>query len=259
MFSSHKIQRLLTVAGLLALLSPWSAGSAATLTSDNFSFGYGFTNTDPATWNTNETASVNTSTTQGDFSFSPAVSGGNFGSIGVEFPDRVLANGVDPVLRYSASSGTFGVSLTASWSGDPPGDAEPDPNYELRLVITQISIYAAGIASQSTTDIAFSETTAGNMATSPSIDVNLLETAPATEFQTASNWKQLSWDPNDFWLDGTTSTRTFELIASENRGADGFEVFGYVELAYTAIPEPGGIALAIGLAAIGILIVRRRS
>lgn len=238
---------------------PLVMANTVIISSENFSLGYGFSHDGESSWwNTLETAGVNTPTTQGDFSFTPSVSGASYSSIGVDFPDRVLANRASSATGHTGTSASFGVSIAATWSGALPGDAELDPNYQIRLVITQISIYGAGITSQTTTDLAFVETTVGNTGTSPAIDVNLLQNSPPTEFNTASNWVQLSWNPDDFWTDGTTSTRTFAMTATENRGLDGFEVFGYVELSYAAIPEPGLVGVLFGVAAAGVLLARGR-
>ena len=79
------------------------------ITSNEFSFGYGFDNfnTVGGAWNTVETAGVNTSTVQGDFSLSPNVTGSMFSGGGTFFPNRILTD-----------NGVIGAGQILYWESD---------------------------------------------------------------------------------------------------------------------------------------------
>jgi len=228
---------------------------AATIVSSDFSFGYGYTppGIPNGSWTTDETSGNNTSTTQGNFTFTPSVSGAVFGSVGPIFTNRVLANGS---VGYMGASGSFNATISGTYTGPTPGDADPIPNFQLSLVITSIRIYGAGVTGQSNTDLGWSETTPGH--TSSSSTINVIQVS-GPSFNDAASYTQLTWDPGDFLVSGTSSTRTFALVSTAaSRAVDGFEIFGRVELSYTAIPEPSTLALLGGMGLAMVLLVRKR-
>lgn len=214
--------------------------SAATITSDTFSLGYGFSNSGSGgTWNTLETSGGNTPTMIGDFNFNPVVNGLELSSGGVYFPDRVLTDGGNGAFSAYQTS----MTISGSWNGVTPVDAAPQPNYRLTLYVTSISIWAhnwGGVV-----ETWFEETTAGNGAISPKIY------APnSNAFEDASDYSQLIWNPGGFSLDGTSVSRSF-LVTDTNGGGsdagftilDGFAITGYVTLTYDAVPEPGSLGM----------------
>jgi hypothetical protein len=234
-----------------------------TLTSANFSLGYGFTGT--LTWNASEiNPTLNTPTVQGDFKFLPSPTSGHNSAIGAKFPDRVLGDADDTVADYgwSANAANFSVSLLGEWTGATPADAQPTPNYRLKINVTSMRMWGSGYDGYPPGQfISFSETTAGHPASSPTQNV------PVVSFVTwdnAVNYSQLIWDAPDYETIGTSFTRTFSIIPSSDGvngthglAIDGFEIFGNVQLIYDAIPEPGSAGLII-LTAMGALASRRR-
>lgn len=80
---------VLVVALMIAPAASAAPIEVHTITSANFSLGYGFL----FTWNDNETSAFNTPTTQGDFSFVPAVAGTINSGSGVQFTGRMLSDG----------------------------------------------------------------------------------------------------------------------------------------------------------------------
>jgi hypothetical protein len=133
----------------------------------------------------------------------------------------------------------FVLPITASYNGPGPSDASANPNYRLRLEITHISIWGGAYPSSSLQTLAWSETTAGHSATSPSIAL-----AADTNYQLASNYRQLVWDPTDFDqpIAGVNYayTRTFDILGGNGlRFGDGIIVKGLVSLVYDATPQTG--------------------
>lgn len=231
---------------------------AASITSAPFSFGYGYTPS--ATWNTSETAAFNTPTVQGDFTFTPTVTGGGFDSTGPVFTGRVLGDGSGDYIATSiAYPGVPGLlaSIAASFTGPAPIDAAPVPNYQIVLNISQISIYGANYSPGFTAStLAFTELTPGHASNSPAIALNNF--APV---QLASQVTQLVWDPADYAENGFTFTRSFGLLAEDESPVDGFEVFGTVTLFYDALPpapEPSSLML-LGLGTLVLSLRRRRN
>ena len=227
-----------------------------TISSGNCSFGYGVV---AGFWGTSETASANTSTTSGSFSFVPTVSGSGNSSFGPRFgpPARTLqSGGVSPsVADTGATVGSFLASIAATWSGSTPVDAQPSPNYRLRVNITSLRIWSAGYDGDTGPYTQnFNETTAGHAASSPSTTILAV---PFTTWYDKNNYTQIVWDPSEFIVTGTSSTRTFTLGGSPSSSIDAFEVFGTVDLIYDAIPEPGAAGLAL-TAMLGMALRRRR-
>jgi hypothetical protein len=251
----------LVVIGLLVsmLASAAMAVQTVTLTSSNFSFGFGASGTfDPnGIWTTNETASVNTPTTIGNFSFTPSLTGNGGSGTGPAFVNRVLSSGGSQSEQPNATTST----VTAAWLGGLPSDtvSEVPVNFRLQLNITAISIYGI-VFNASSGELGFTETTPGHAASSP------LTTLPAAAFPTDWNnhtkWTQAVWDPADYQVLGTNFSRSFSVVldsigpSGNGGGGDGFEVFGNVQLLYD-IPEPSAAMLA--LAGIGIVVIRRRA
>jgi hypothetical protein len=244
------------VSFILAPLAPLEAAVTVTNTSANFSIGFGFTNVFMP-WNDSETSGSNTSTTQGGFTFVPTVTSSLFSGTGPTFVGRVLGNGAGANEGASGDSIDWTATITASWTGGTPLDAEPDPNFRIQLNITSLRIWGhAHFAFPSGTTMAFSETTPGNAGSSPSITLNVAPTT--TALTNAANYTQLVWDAGSYQVTGTNMTRTFVITpggAGTDRALDGFEVFGNVLLLYD-IPEP--TALTLALAGIGLAVVRRR-
>jgi hypothetical protein len=195
----------------------------------------------------------------GDFGLSVAFSGrpgrsddgvGSF--TGPVFTGRVLGNGNSAAI--SSWSRAFNVTVNGSWTGTTPIDAAPIPNYQLSLNITSIRIYGNADLGD-TGDLFFTETTPGHGSSSASASLPI--TGPQ---DSAGQYGQLTWDPADFNVAGTSSSRTFVLdFANDNpahgRFIDGFEVFGNLVLTYDLIPEPATVTF-LGLG--GLLLLRRR-
>lgn len=244
---------------ILLLCITLSAVEAAVLTSANFTIGYGYTGATRNGWTTTESSSVNSPTTQGSFTFSPTVLGEIWGGSGPTFPNLVLSNGTTDRVGDTKN---FSVVISGSWTGATPADAAPSPNYQISIVITNLSIWGvtSTAAGGSATPLAFGETTSGHTATSSSISLNNLPNT-ASSFTTASNYKQLVWNPDDYSVSGTSTTRSFNIVAGDQeRAIDGFQVNGYVLITYTAVPEPGSLATAlVGLGLCVVLYGRRRS
>ena len=221
--------------------------------SADFSFGFGATDPlrDQNAWTTNETSIANTPTTQGDFSFSPALPTSNrFDGSGLLFPFRVITDAsADPASTTSGQTGAdpsagfpngLTVPITASYNGPVPADASGTPDFKLMIEITSISIWG-GHHSQSSTPptLAWEEVTAGHAQTSPAVTLPPGTTA-GLDRKTLSNYAQLVWDPDDFAtpLAGLNDsfTRTFGIVdrltLGDLRFADGIEVEGRVHLIY---------------------------
>jgi hypothetical protein len=246
------MKRLCFVAlcSVLALMA--SNAGAASILSAPFSFGYGFNNlnSDGGSWNTNETAGANTSTTLGDFTFTPTVNGGHNSTTGPQFNGRILGNGG---AHYGAYGLLFTLNITGTYTGPTPGDAAADPDYQIKLHITQLSMFGATFGGAEILN--FAESTLGHEASQPPQGVaggNLTQ---------AATYAQVVWDPADFFsaIDTVSQGRSFFLQSSDlgNVNLDGLEVFGFVELSYTAIPEPTGFSL-VGMAFCGLAAWRRK-
>lgn len=253
MKKSISMVALLVVASLFVVRA-----EAASITSAPFSFGYGYT--PAASWNTSETSGFNTPTVQGNFTFTPTLSGGGFDSTGPVFTGRVLGTGGGDYIATSiAYPGVPGLlaSIAAAYTGPAPINAAPVPNYQIQLNISQVSIYGANyFPGFSASTLAFTELTPGHTSNSPAISLN--NDAPIYK---PSQVTQLVWDPADYNENGFTFTRSFGLLAEDESPVDGFEVFGTVTLLYDAVvpaPEPSSLML-LGLGTVALSLRRRRN
>lgn len=255
--SMSKTPTLRILAGVLTMSVALSGSlCAATIVSNDFTFGYGKnTVTSPSAW---ELQAPSSSTTQGLFTFAPSVSSTLFSSGGPLFTNRVLTT--TPTSGYSGNSIQFVANLNFSYIGPVPVDAAPTPNFQINLIITSISIYGVKYNTTDLATLAFSETTVGHLATSSAITLNNVASGPAN-LNNATQFKQLAWNPDDFFVTGTNGTRSFALIteAGGQRPIDGFEVFGRIELTYDTIPEPTTVTLGlVGLSAVWFSRKRKR-
>ena len=232
--------------GIFALVVAATTGSVqgAEVSSAPFSFGYGWTGPTPASWNTSETTSTNTPTTQGQFNFMAAPVGDGFSSDGVRFPDRVLTDEPGGSIGFSSFlKENFLVPVTANYSGGAPANAAATPNYRLRLEISKISIWGGEHSSSfSSIPLVWDETTPGHLSQSQSLQLPI-----TNDFNEAAAYDQLVWDPADYDVPlaglNDAFTRTFDILVVDNMGdlrfLDGIEVEGRVKLVYDAIPGAG--------------------
>lgn len=248
--------------GFLALTIAVSSGmNAAMIVSDQFSFGYGKdNNTSGLPW-TLKTGGGTTSNTIGNFTFTPTVESGIYASNGPIFNNnRVLTNGITNASSTAGNTGTWSMSVTGSYTGTTPADAAANPNFRITLIIENISIYATSYGNPAPPNnlLAWTETTAGHMSSSEPITL-IYAGSTAANLNTAANFLPLAWNPDDFLIAGTTSTRSFGFLTDTIRPIDGFEITGRIEITYDAIPEPSTTALGLlGLATISFLFFRKR-
>jgi len=251
----------LNALGILALTIAVSSNvTAAMIVSDQFSFGYGKdNNTSGLPW-TLKTGGGTTSNTIGDFTFTPTVESGIYASNGPIFNNnRVLTNGITNASSTAGNTGTWSMSVTGSYAGTP-ADAAENPNFRITLIIESISIYAASYGNPAPPNnlLAWTETTAGHMSSSEPITL-IYAGSTAANLNTATNFRQLVWNPDDFLIDGTTSARSFGFLTDTIRPIDGFEITGRIEITYDTIPEPSTTALGVlGLATVSFLFFRNR-
>lgn len=250
-----KTQKLLTllIASSAMVLSCLPA-RAVVITSDLFVQAYGATlDSFFVAWTQTETGAINTAQTIGDFSFIPNVTGSYGATPGPTFTGGVLGDGAS---SYSGDTTLFDISVTGSYNGVIPLGAT---DIKLTLYITDLSIYGARFSFSTATELFFNETTAGNVGSSTPTSLTNLGAFTAPLGNSASSYTQNVWNPADVEVSGTTSTRTFQT----NNGSgllmiDGLYIGGYVELSYTAVPEPSSIAL-LSLSALGAAVgIRRR-
>lgn len=253
--------------GFIGLLSVASAINAAVISSPNFSIGLGYAqpaNNVGGVWDNSETATVNTPTTQGDFSLSLAATGPIYIGRGAKFTNRVLVDGDNNARAAWINDGgvspisVFNAPVTASYNGAAPGDAAATPNYQLQVVITSVSIHAGSEVGSTT--LGFAETTASHTQTQTPV---ALTGTPGSGYQLASSYSKVTWDPADYATSlanlNDAFVRTFGIpspyaAGSDPRYIDGLEITGHVELIYDAVPEPASMALV----ALGGLCMRRR-
>jgi hypothetical protein len=230
----------------VALLAATNVSFAATtIISNTFSLGYGYASA--AGWDDSETSGSNTGVT-GDFTLSalPTVVSA-FSDTGVLFSNRLLANGGGGT--WNAQANTFTVDLVGSYTGVQPAGTTT-------LVIDSISMWVDNhtLFTGAADEIRWSETTVGNTGTSPFINLGT-----ASAGNVASTYQQLSWNPGETAVTGTSSTRIFEFDLSgndfTNAMIDGFEVTGHLE--FTPVPEPSTTAL-LGLGGLALILRRRR-
>ncbi len=225
----------LTLAMLVGLRP--AVATADTITSGKFfvTFGATYINGAANSWTTTENASVNTATTIGDFSFVPTIQSGRaFTQNGPTFNNGILTTGGTTNVTGNATD--FALSLTGSHQGlVPPGATD----LTLTLNITRLSVWGwSSTTHTAVTNMYFSETTAGHAVASPSVNLRSGVYSP-TAVANAANYTQLIWDPADFAVALTASTRTFNL----NGGGvalciDGLTVQGNVVLTYVPAASP---------------------
>ena len=243
----------------MGVLLVGGAAHAATvvLESDLFSLNYGFggTGASGAQWVSNPSATT-TSTTLGDFSFTPVFTNIKASDYGVTFVNGVPANGAGQ-YSYAGFSTGWTVTVNAAWTGILPPEAAASPNVKISLIIDSISIYGLVNSSQSpSTNFAFSELTAEHAASSSAVTVTALTSGQAPAgYMNVGNYTQLVWNPADYVVDGASMSRIFKV--SDNRVIDGFQISGRIQTTYETIPEPGTYAL-MGCAAFAILGFRKR-
>jgi len=254
--------------GLFCVLALNVAAHSATITSNNFSFGFGATvNTavsNPGTWTTGETNAFNTPVTAGNanttavtvdtnFTLTPTILGRGFSSGGPRFQGRVLLNEV--ASDVSGWTNAFEVALAGAYSGSlPPGAI----NVQTTVNLSSISIYA--LAYNGTADpnaFHFNETTVGNIASS----LNAPTLTTTTAIDIAGNYKQLTWNPNEVATTGLSALRTFNVSGFGGTAfyvIDGFEFTGNIQVSYEMpAPEPTSFAL-MSLGLFGAVVHRRR-
>lgn len=226
-----KVCHALIALFVAAAYSLLAGEASATVISNNFSIGYGFT---PTSWNTSETSSVNVDVA-GDFTLGitfPPSAAFTMGA-GPTFINRVLASSTD--TQTEGRTDTFDVTVTAAYTGPLTGGST-------RLVIDNISIYAGNHTTGGVTNLDESgvdlinwiETTVGNSGSGPVVDLG----AGSSVEENPANYDLVTWNPDDFSVAGNSTTRLFDLQTNGQLLAylEGFEIFGRVE--YLTIPEP---------------------
>lgn len=252
----HKIIVAAAIVGA-SMLGTESQG--ATITSANFSLGYGFNRLavgGVGAWNTLETSSQNTATTLGDFSFVPSLSGLEDTSAGLTFTDRVLAT----TGTFSTCAYTMNMSLAGSWTGTKPVDAAADPNYRITIDITSIKVWGhSSNPTEGADKIKLTETTSGYEKADYALFAPLHGTMEGGNIQYVENWNQMIWNPTNYATSGTSFTRLLNVLnnSAADVPIDGLEIYGNVVLTYDVIPEPTGLLL-LGTGSLLALARRRR-
>ncbi len=246
----------IVISGSLLMVSlgsfPVPAHAAQIITSSPFSLYYGYDNvgSNKPGW-VKVSGPSSTGTTQGDFTLAPTITSAAVSDYGF-----IFTNGTptyqEAQYAFSAKSETFDLSITGSYSGPSGGN-----NAQVKLVITNISIYGVSFDNQVSSDMAFQETTLGHTAASSSVSLKKVPVS-AANLRPLNNYIQLSWDPDDFFTAGTSQSRSFTL--TPGRIVDGLVIEGYLEYSYDAIPEPSTAMLGFfgGGAALFATLRRRK-
>lgn len=235
------------ISGLVG--QPSTLQATQVITSDPFTIFYGYDNDGSAVpkWLEISTPSA-TGTTQGNFTFSPIVTSTKASDYGFIFTNGVPTYS-EPQYSFSSHSGTFALDITAKYTGPKIGT-----NYQIKLVITSISIWGVSFDNQSSFEMAFQETTTGHEATSPDVSLKAVP-ASAANLRPLNNYTLLEWAPADFFTPGDTQNRTFKL--TDGRIVDGLTINGYIELSYEAIPEPSSVKLGFFVGGAALLALAR--
>jgi len=249
------------IAALLLLPSMSLRADIVTVVSSNFSLGFGYTSA--ATWNTSETSSTNTPTTQGDFQFLVSASSPFLTTHGPTFTNRVLGDGgISGYSTYVDTGTQFLSTVTANWNGTFPTNFIPG-TATLQTSLTALKIWASGYNDPGL--FRFNETTPGHT-NSSAFMIPGTASLSIPNFGFASNYVQMVWDPSDYSVSGTNQTRTFSTTVADNlsnpasyilTALDGYEVLGNVTLTYEIIPEPSAVLL-LGMGSAILTLSRRR-
>jgi hypothetical protein len=233
------LKKLVSMCILAVVMCP--VVNATQIISSDFSIGIGYTMF--RGWDTYETSAVNTSSTQGDFTFSPTVTGIMGSGGGWFFPNRVpTGNGANGGVGYDDPANPWVMTLNGSYNG------VAQTGGILTINITGMSIYGSPWAGVGHT-FWFTETTSDHTAVSPSV-----ATPQYVSHMDPATYAQLIWNPTDFAVAGESATRTFGIDESSigYMMLDGFEIYGNVTYEY--IPEPATMILL----SLGGLLIRKR-
>ena len=246
--------------GLATLVGlPAANATVITVNSADFSFGFGANNdvAEPNNiWDLQNAGTENVNTpstgyTQGDFVLTPSPTGAKFSGTGPKFEKRTLSNGSSGWVSGNVLG--FSMPISAAYTGTIPADAT---NIRLQLEITNISVWAA-CWQGSSTDLAWNETTPGQIGQSSSVALKSpVNTLPA--IMDIANYTQVAWDPSDAYVSlataGASVTRTFNFGSAFDVPIDGIDVMGRIHLTYetASVPEPGTMALGF-MGLIGLL------
>lgn len=241
----------LTFALAVLVRVPTADANTITLDSAPFTFAFSAVDASPQCWSLESTGN-NSPYTQGDFSLTPGPTGDSFSHTGPIFTNRVLADGihnVDPDHNNTDGSGwidVFSLPILASYTGATPVGAT---NVKLEIELTNLSIYGVAYAG-GTTSLAWNEATLGHSQTSSALALTTVSGSPPLGI--AGNYQQLLWNPDDYYVAGTSATRTFNFGGATFDAVDGLEVMGCVHMSYQTIPEPSTLSLVV-LSLIGLL------
>lgn len=263
----------LPLTGLISCLAIAQV-QAVTITSNNFSLGFGATffavTANPPTWTTLETNDANTPDTgtvgvddangtaiavSTDFNLTPTVLGESFSASGATFPGRVLTSAGSDRAGYSIN---FEAILAAAYTGTLPGGAT---NVMTTLNVTDISIYVSRFNSGVTDSFQILELATA----SGSTPLTGIPNAGGSTGQLSNtpNYSQAVWNPAELAAIGTSASRTFRVTGFGDNAAtalyaiEGFEVEGNIAVTFDIIPEPSSLTMLICGAA-AILRNRRR-
>lgn len=224
-------------AGLLAFVFPpnliaQEPRGVGVITSPEFSVGVGFSPSPEGKeyhWSTRETEEANT-LLEGDFQIEIDLDGGGISKTGPKFEGRILSSPRGG--EYSGSTEGFSAWITAKYRGEKPKDAANDPNYRIRIKISQLSIYAAASFPEDIATLQFEETTANHSQVQDAVEI-----APHPEGLNALGaYQKVEWAPATAAKaeKGITGKRSFILKKGDKNdlAVDGFEVIGEVVLEY---------------------------
>lgn len=203
-----------------------------TITSSEFSVGVGFSPSQDGqhcNWNTLETESAN-APLGGDFQVAVDLTGNGISKTGPKFKGRVLSTPIGG--EYSGSIRGFSAAIKATYQGEKPKDAAEEPNYRIRIRVSQISVYAAASFPDESATAYFEETTPDHSQTQEPVEIS----ANPEGINALDAYQKLEWEPvsTENAVKGATAERSFVLRNGEKSDValDGFEVVGEVVLEY---------------------------